>query len=144
MNRIRYYWDYIKHLLMANTRHGTHSPFVYRLLDETVYPKRRVDEPIDKVDRLVTRLSTYLAPREFIIADEPDTATLTAQLQGQWPQLHHGRILIVKAIYRDAGMKRLWHSIKGKPEVTVTIDLFHMGLVFFHHGQAKEDFKIRY
>src|SRR5690606_31867249 len=62
MKNGRYWLDYLQHLLKANTRHGTHSPFVYRLLDEVVYPRRRAGEPRDKTERLVSRLRNRFAP----------------------------------------------------------------------------------
>ncbi|WP_304157534.1 hypothetical protein [Mesonia mobilis] len=36
-----------------------------------------------------------------------------------------------------------WQEIKNHPEVTVTIDTFYWGLVFFRKEQEKEHFKIR-
>ena len=41
-------------------------------------------------------------------------------------------------------MEEAWETIKEHPRVTVTIDLFFIGLVFFKSDQAKEDFIIRY
>jgi hypothetical protein len=41
-------------------------------------------------------------------------------------------------------MKQAWSSIKNHEAVTVTIDLFAFGIVFFRREQEKEHFKIRY
>ncbi len=41
-------------------------------------------------------------------------------------------------------MKDAWTQIKAHPEVSVTIDLFQIGLVFVRKAQAKEDFVIRF
>lgn len=46
-------------------------------------------------------------------------------------------------IYWNYGMQQAWQIIKNHPEVTVTIDIFHVGIVFFRKEQAKEHFKIR-
>ncbi len=46
-------------------------------------------------------------------------------------------------IYLNSEMQEAWEIIKKRPEVTVTIDLFQLGIVFFRKEQAKEHFKIR-
>src|SRR5690606_16115486 len=37
MYKLRFHFEYVRHFLMSHSRHGTHSPFVYRLVDEVIY-----------------------------------------------------------------------------------------------------------
>ena len=60
------------------------------------------------------------------------------------PKVHEGTLLIFDDIYWSEGMKEAWAEIKAHPEVTVTVDLFWIGLVYFRKGQVKEDFVIKY
>lgn len=60
------------------------------------------------------------------------------------PKVHEGSLLIFDDIYWSEGMKEAWEEIKRYPEVTVTVDLFWIGLVYFKKGQAKEHFKIKF
>jgi hypothetical protein len=41
-------------------------------------------------------------------------------------------------------MQNAWETIKKDSDVTLTIDLFNMGMVFFRTGVPKQDFIIRY
>jgi predicted O-methyltransferase YrrM len=59
------------------------------------------------------------------------------------PKVHEDTMLIFDDIYWSDGMKQAWEQIKAHPQVSATVDLFWIGLVFFKPGQAKEDFKIR-
>lgn len=60
------------------------------------------------------------------------------------PKLSENSILIVDDIYSNKGMKDAWKQIKAHSEVSITIDLFQIGLVFVKKAQAKEDFVIRF
>ena len=252
--------DYLLHRLTAKTRHGTHSPFVYKLADEVIYNKGQLqdyhvieaqrkrllqDETMIQVtdlgagshlnkDRtkkvrqiaknalkrpglaqliyrlakfnnanLIIELGTclgittaYLAkavPQANVITIEgcPQTAAIAKEnfkalnldhirlevgnfdhiLPGileeqekldfvyidgnhrkdatlnyfKWclPKVHENSMLIFDDIYWSAGMKEAWAEIKDHPQVTVTIDLFWIGLVFFKKGQARQDFKLK-
>jgi len=52
-------------------------------------------------------------------------------------------IWVFDDIYWSKEMKEAWSVIKKHPKVTVTVDVFHFGIVFFRKEQAKEHFKIR-
>ncbi|OEK08831.1 methyltransferase [Flavivirga aquatica] len=52
-------------------------------------------------------------------------------------------VFIFDDIYWSQGMTEAWKTIKNHPKVTVSIDTFFWGLVFFRKEQVKEHFSIR-
>jgi len=57
---------------------------------------------------------------------------------------HPDTILVFDDIYWTPDMTRAWEVIKAHPKVSVTIDLFQIGVVSMRTGQAKEHFIVRY
>jgi predicted O-methyltransferase YrrM len=53
-------------------------------------------------------------------------------------------IFVFDDIYWSTGMKRAWAKIKSHPEVSITLDLFQLGIVFFRKGIVKQDFVLEY
>ncbi|KAA3645135.1 MAG: SAM-dependent methyltransferase [Bacteroidetes bacterium] len=51
-------------------------------------------------------------------------------------------VFIFDDIYWSKGMKMAWEFIKKHPKVTVSIDLFQIGIVFFKQDQEKQNFTI--
>ncbi|MEO8886482.1 MAG: class I SAM-dependent methyltransferase [Mucilaginibacter sp.] len=259
MLNLRFAADYLLYRLKAKTRHGTHSPFVYRLVDKVIYDfnAKKVYPEIENIrsgllkdDRVITltdlgagshvnndrqkkisilaanslkppklaqllyRLVADLQPENIIelgtclgtttlylqkaapaakvytLEGCPETARIAKEsfnkaglfhinlttgnfdntlpgiiekldkvdfvfVDGNhqkqatlnyfgWclPKVHEGTLLIFDDIYWSEGMKEAWAQIKAHPKVTVTIDLFWIGLVYFKTDQAKEDFVI--
>lgn len=252
---------YLGHRAKANTRHGTHSPFVYKLLDEVVYDdrhfyaydtiakrrnelladhstieildlgagssinpnkERRVSDIAqnslknEKISKLLFRLVDYFQPKTMIELGTslgisglyqalafkggilhtfegcPETAKIAqatfdkvgvenvtlhlgdfsetlqpvldqlesvefAFLDGNHqyqptmnyfkqmlPKCHEGSVLIFDDIYWSKGMARAWEEVKASDRVSCSIDMFHIGIVFFRKGQEKEHFKIKF
>lgn len=52
-------------------------------------------------------------------------------------------VFILDDIYWSSGMTRAWKEIQEHPAVTVSIDLFHFGLVFFRPNAPKQHFRLR-
>ncbi len=59
------------------------------------------------------------------------------------PTISNETVWIFDDIHWSQGMQEAWEVIKNHPKVTVTIDTFQWGLVFFRHEQPKEHFVIR-
>jgi predicted O-methyltransferase YrrM len=53
-------------------------------------------------------------------------------------------VFIFDDIYWSKEMADAWETIKAHPKVTVSIDLFQLGIVFFRKEQAKEHFILSY
>jgi len=258
---IQFITDYLKHRFTAKSRHGTHSPFVYKLADEVIYDfsdkpeykrienqrkklfnddsvitvtdlgagshlnknrtkkvsaiaKNALKSP--KLAKLIHRLAKYSAPKTaielgtclgitsaYLSVANPDGEVITIEgcpetakkadqnfqdlelnnielhvgnfdtilpdiiatqsslefvyLDGnhrkdatlnyfKWclPKVTEDTVLIFDDIYWSEGMKEAWTEIKNHPDVTVTVDLFWIGLVYFKNGQAKEHFKLKF
>jgi predicted O-methyltransferase YrrM len=60
------------------------------------------------------------------------------------PHIHEDSVLIFDDIHWSEGMERAWEEIKSDQEVTLSIDLFWCGIVFFKKGLSGEHFKLRY
>ncbi|GGG33509.1 O-methyltransferase [Christiangramia forsetii] len=59
------------------------------------------------------------------------------------PTTHNNSVFIFDDIHWSQEMEEAWEEIKAHPEVTVSIDTFQWGLVFFRKQQVKQDFAIR-
>ena len=59
------------------------------------------------------------------------------------PTISNDSVWIFDDIHWSADMEDAWEAIKSHPKVTVTIDTFQWGFVFFRKEQEKEHFTIR-
>ena len=53
-------------------------------------------------------------------------------------------IFIIDDIRWSSGMKQAWEQIKNHPRVSVTLDLFSLGVVFFRKESTKQDFVLKF
>ncbi len=57
--------------------------------------------------------------------------------------VHNDSVFIFDDIYWSKGMKEAWLYIRQHPKVTVTVDTYFWGIVFFRKEQVKEHFVIK-
>jgi len=55
-----------------------------------------------------------------------------------------GSVFVFDDIHWSKEMEKAWGYIRRHPSVRVTIDLFHLGIVYFKEELSKEDFVLRY
>ena len=58
--------------------------------------------------------------------------------------IHEGTVFIFDDIHWSKEMEEAWNEIKQDSRVTISIDLFKIGIVFFRKGQVKQDFVLRF
>jgi predicted O-methyltransferase YrrM len=71
---------------------------------------------------------------------EPTLAYFQQCLQ----HIHPGTVFVFDDIHWSSGMEAAWRTICRHPDVKVTIDLYHMGIVFFREELSKENFTLHF
>lgn len=100
---------------------------------------------------VVTEFSTYLkntdnslSSFDFIYFDGNHSQKATLDyFELLLPSITNESVWIFDDIHWSTDMEEAWEAIKSHPKVTVTIDTFQWGLVFFRKEQPKEHFVIR-
>jgi predicted O-methyltransferase YrrM len=78
----------------------------------------------------------------FFVNNHSEAATLD-YFELLLPTINNESIWIFDDIHWSKEMEYAWEIIKKHPKVTVTIDTFQWGIVFFRSEQVKEDFIVR-
>ena len=155
---MRYYWKGIQHFFGANSRHGTHSPFVYRLTEEVIYtPKAKRNATL----AMPAGFSPFYTPLlsdllHFMEIDslkslkdyQPHSAILVDfnhdNIDALLAALENGAVLVVDEPFKEGQRKLLWEQLVKNTSVSVAMDFFHFGILIHREGQRKEYFRLRY
>lgn len=151
---MRYYFDYIYHFFVSNSRHGTHSPFVYALTEKVIYnPNYKgqnfVEFPEGFKPNYIPLLKKIWSFWEVntLSKDLQDMGAQSYWIDGKEDAdvilslIDAGKIIVFHEPYQQ---KRLWKKLIADKRVTVSINLFHFGILLKREGQRKQDFLLRY
>lgn len=58
--------------------------------------------------------------------------------------IHNDTVFVFDDIHWSQGMEEAWNEIVSNPKVTVSIDIFRFGVVFFRKECQKQDFVVRF
>jgi len=56
--------------------------------------------------------------------------------------IHDNSIIVIDDPYWSEGMTRAWNEIKLHPRVKASIDLYHMGILFFNPAYANKQYRV--
>lgn len=106
---------------------------------------------VNNVELVLTEFSAYFSTSHFplptshlIYFDGNHSKTATLKYFEQLlPTITNETLWVFDDIHWSPEMEETWEIIKSHPKVTVTIDTFQWGLVFFRREQPKEHFVIR-
>ncbi len=155
--------EYLKYKLRAQDRHGVHSPFVYSF-NEGVLNKS------GSIDQLVNNIIAYYSVKSAHTIDipsanklQPTGNTVSNKSAMGFDQLHiwdlttnnnsapplheigSNDILIVKPLYTIPMNKQQWDALFNDDRVKLSIDLFHLGLLFFREEFiVKQHFTLKF
>lgn len=59
-------------------------------------------------------------------------------------KIHNETLFVFDDIYLNRDMESAWETIKKHPQVRVSLNLFHLGLVFFKKELSKQHFNLRF
>lgn len=156
-------------LLTATNQHGVHSPFVYNYVTKCLYTKSKYNK-IKSLDILLKSIAYFGAERVwfpplkdstqkgirhifpalqfengpydilFTNSSEAEKLVCTAS---EGNIINNDTLLLIDGIHANNNNVALWENIKNHQTVSVTVDMFYCGAVFFRKEQVKEHFKIR-
>lgn len=160
---------HLKFLPSATNQHGVHSPFIYGYVTKCLYRKKKYSsskslnvlfksiayfgsERImlqDNEEELKGLINKNFPEAKFVLADadiiylsKKNISKVETFLSAK-KNIHNNTLLLLDGIYKSKQSEAIWKALKNDPKVTVTVDMFYCGAVFFRDEQAKEHFKIR-
>ncbi len=103
------------------------------------------------VDVVVTEFSAYMASAttsdkkyDMIYFDGNHSKEATLKYFNHLlSTVHNETVWIFDDIHWSQGMEEAWNEIEKHPKVSVSIDTYQWGIVFFRAEQQKEDFTVR-
>lgn len=134
MNRLQY-------ILTAKTQYNIQSPFLFELYNEVLNSRLSRDEKArlgiaagDKYGELRYMIGDYYGASSLDV-DTWDVDDLMSS--------HDGLIGMVRLPHRDCQSEERWHRLTQKKEVTLSVDLFDIGLIFTCNRLSKENVILR-
>lgn len=154
----------LKFLSQSTNEHGVHSPFIYNYVTICLYGKT-VCKTNKSLNVVLNTLKYFKQEKLGVISeigalkelkglqfspciervnyfDNPADKRLIELLTSE-VAIKNDCILIVDNLYKNQHCMSVWSRIKNNQKVTVTVDMYYCGAVFFRKEQAKEHFKIR-
>lgn len=135
----------------AKGRHGTHSPFVYQFVEQVLRHKNN-DKVTTNTENLLAHLSavyglnvseTTLIPDSIVLLPVSEPQNWVKLIADYSSVLTQG-FLVLPAIHSTAKHTKNWEIAKSQAAVSMSIDLYHSGLLLSRpEFKEKQNFVLR-
>ena len=99
----------------------------------------------NEISEIKTQKNIQLVSFDFAFYNIENNNSLTlSEFMNHLKYFHNNSIVAINNIHQSNEMEEVWRKIITQKEVTISIDLFFIGLVFFRKEQVKENFIIRF
>lgn len=124
------------------------SKHLNRIILSNIQPKANVffcNVKTNEISEIKTQNNIQTESFDFAFYDIKNNDSLTlSEFINHLKYFHNNSIVAVNNIHQSKEMEEVWRKIITQKEVTISIDLFFIGLVFFRKEQVKENFIIRF
>ncbi|MCS7005747.1 MAG: class I SAM-dependent methyltransferase [Cytophagales bacterium] len=104
-----------------------------------------IESKIGNLDTLLPQIVLEIPKIDFVYFDANHRYESTLHyFETCLPKVHNETVFVLDDIYWSVEMKKAWQTIQHHPLVTMTIDLFDIGIVFFRKQQAKQHFVLKW
>lgn len=133
--------SYLRYRFRRKNAFQLHSPFVYRLYTEVIRAKGHgVRDASGALNTSVTQDASAWAA----LGIQNKVAVPLDQLLDRYLACRRqDTVFVAKDPHRDRNNEALWDTICRHPDVTLTIDLFHEGWVFYREGMEKQHYVLK-
>jgi len=127
--------SYLRYRVAAKNRHGVHSPFVFDFVEKVL---RQADR-----ETFREKLAGFAGGKNMAFIREDDPAVWDAAFGRQ--ERNEDTVIVFGGIHRTAFHSDAWQKIHDRPEVRLSMDLYHYGLLFFRKEfREKQHFILRF
>jgi predicted O-methyltransferase YrrM len=107
-------------------------------------PVTNIEQHIGRFDIILPDLIKDIEKLDFAFIDGNHTYDATlSYFESLLKIAHNDTVFVFDDIHWSAGMEKAWNEISDHERVTVSIDLFRMGVVFLRKEMSRQKFVIR-
>ena len=106
---------------------------------------KNIEIVVGNIDQTLPEKLKEISSLDFVFFDANHRFEPTIRYFEQClAKTHGGSCFVFDDIYWSNEMKEAWQYIKNHPSVTVTLDFFWLGIVFFNKKQVKQNFVLKF
>lgn len=107
--------------------------------------QNNISATLGSFQRRLPEVLQHCAPLDLVFLDGHHAKAPTLEYFERCLSVsHHDTVFVFDDIHWSRSMEEAWSAVKEHPRVTVTVDLFNMGIAFLRKEQAREHFVLRY